>query len=87
MTPWDQRKHAIINEGSRGKQAAGLGRVYARKEVPAPVAILVEDFSIREHACGIRSIPEPTLRRDGNGRDCEFRVSIPFVAFQHREPR
>jgi hypothetical protein len=86
MTPWGQRKQNIINEGSRGKQAAGLGRVYARKEVPA-VVIVADDFSIREHSCGIRSIPEPTLRRDGNGRDSEFRVSIPFVAFQHKEPR
>jgi hypothetical protein len=87
MTPWDQRKHAIINEGSRGKQAAGLGRVYARKEVPAPVVIVADDFSIREHSCGIRSIPEPMKRRFYEGSEREVRISIPFVAFQHKEPR
>jgi hypothetical protein len=69
----------------QGMRAAGLYRTPLR--APAVAPLVADDFSIREHACGIRSIPEPTLRRDGNGRDCEFRVSIPFVAFQHKEPR
>jgi hypothetical protein len=85
MHPHHTRRQEECRLAAEAKSAAGLRVLAGRrlKEIAPP--LVADDFSIREHSCGIRSIPEPTLRRDGNGRDCEFRVSIPFVAFQHKE--
>jgi hypothetical protein len=81
--PHVMRRMETVKAGSRAKQAAGLRYMCGRRFVNgiAPVAV-PEEFRIREHADGIRSIMEVTRRRDLR-TDREMRVSVPFVSIQH----